>query len=51
MKEYERDDSWGMVGIYHQHCNGRKLFGSDVTNYNTICLKIKTCLSYNLFIA
>lgn len=42
MKEYERHDSWGMVGIYHQHHGGRQLFGSDVTNYNTICLKIKT---------
>ena len=41
-KEYERHDSWGMVGIYHQHHGGRELFGSDVTNHNTICLKIKT---------
>ena len=41
-KEYERHDSWGMVGIYHQHHGGKELFGSDVTNYNTICLKIKT---------
>ena len=40
--EYNTHDSWGMVGIYHQHHNGRELFGSDVTNYNTICLKIKT---------
>ena len=43
-KEYEKHDSWGMVGIYHQHHGGRELFGSDVTNYNTICLKIKTAL-------
>lgn len=42
MKEYEKHDSWGVVGIYHQHHGGRQLFGSDVTNYNTICLKIKT---------
>ena len=42
MKEYKKHDSWGMVGIYHQHHGGRELFGSDVTNYNTICLKIKT---------
>lgn len=42
MKEYEKHDSWGMVGIYHQHHGGRQLFGSDVTNYNTICFKIKT---------
>ena len=42
MKEYETHDSWGMVGIYHQHHGGRQLFGSDVTNHNTICLKIKT---------
>ena len=41
-KQYEKHDSWGMVGIYHQQHNGRELFGSDVTNYNTICLKIKT---------
>lgn len=41
-REYEKHDSWGMVGIYHQQHNGRELFGSDVTNYNTICLKIKT---------
>lgn len=40
--EYEKHDSWGMVGIYHQQHKGRELFGSDVTNYNTICLKIKT---------
>lgn len=42
MKEYETHDSWGMVGICHQHHGGRQLFGSDVTNYNTICLRIKT---------
>ena len=42
MKAYETHDSWGMVGIYHQHHGGRQLFGSDVTNHNTICLKIKT---------
>ena len=42
MKEYRTHDSWGMIGIYHQHHGGRQLFGSDVTNYNTICLKIKT---------
>jgi hypothetical protein len=41
-KEYEKHDSWGMVGIYHQHHGGRELFGSDVINHNTICLKIKT---------
>lgn len=41
-REYEKHDSWGMVGIYHQHHCGKELFGSDVTNYNTICLKIKT---------
>lgn len=45
MKEYETHESWGMVGIYHQHHGGRQLFGSDVTNHNTICLKIKTALS------
>ena len=42
MKEFEKHDSWGMVGICHQHHGGRQLFGSDVTNYNTICLRIKT---------
>ena len=41
-REYEKHDSWCMVGIYHQQHNGRELFGSDVTNYNTICLRIKT---------
>ncbi len=42
MKDFETHDSWGMVGICHQHHGGRQLFGSDVTNYNTICLRIKT---------
>jgi hypothetical protein len=42
MKEFETHDSWGMVGIYHQQHNGRQLFGSDVTNCNTLCLRIKT---------
>ena len=42
MGEYKTHDSWGMVGICHQHHGGRQLFGSDVTNYNTICLRIKT---------
>ena len=42
MKEFETHDSWGVVGIYHQHHGGRELFGSDVTNHNTICLRIKT---------
>lgn len=41
-REYKTHDSWGMVGIYHQHHGGRELFGSDVINHNTICLKIKT---------
>ena len=41
-REYKTHDSWGMVGIYHQHHGGRELFGSDVTNHSTICLKIKT---------
>ena len=41
-RKYEEHDSWGMVGIYHQHHGGRELFGSDVINHNTICLKIKT---------
>lgn len=40
--EYESHDSWGMVGIYHQSHASRELFGSDVTNSNTICLRIKT---------
>ena len=40
--EYESHDSWGMIGIYHQSHTSRELFGSDVTNSNTICLKIKT---------
>lgn len=42
MREYEKHDSWGVVGIYHQHHGGRQLFGSDITNHDTICLRIKT---------
>lgn len=44
MKNYEKHDSWGMIGLYHQHHGGRQLFGSDITNHNTICLRIKTAL-------
>lgn len=42
MKDSEKHESWGVVGLYHQHHCGRELFGSDVTNHSTICLKIKT---------
>lgn len=38
----EKHESWGVIGLYHQYHSGRELFGSDVTNHNTICLKIKT---------
>ena len=37
----EKHKSWGMVGLYRQSGSGTQLFGSDVTNHNTICLKIK----------
>lgn len=42
MKDVQKHESWGVVGLYHQHHGGRELFGSDVTNHSTICLKIKT---------
>lgn len=42
MRDAEKHESWGVVGLYHQYHNGRELFGSDVTNHSTICLKIKT---------
>lgn len=38
----EKHESWGVIGLYHQYHGGRELFGSDVTNHSTICLKIKT---------
>lgn len=40
-KTKEKDKSWGMVGIYRVYGNGRELFGSDVTNHNTIRLTVK----------
>lgn len=39
--EREKDKSWGMVGFYHTYGGGRELFGSDVTNHNTIRLTVK----------
>ena len=42
---FETDKSWGMVGLYRTYGNARELFGSDVTNQNTIrlCLKEGQC--------
>lgn len=37
----KKHPSWGMVGLYHTQGGGRQLFGSDVTNHNTIRLAIK----------
>lgn len=39
--KYEKHASWGMVGLYHTQGGGRQLFGSDVSNHNTIRLVIK----------
>ena len=41
MREMERHESWGMIGFYHTQGGARQLFGSDVSNRNTICLRIK----------
>ena len=39
--QIEKDKSWGMVGFYRTYGGGKELFGSDVTNHNTIRLTIK----------
>lgn len=41
MREMERHASWGMIGFYHTQGGARQLFGSDVSNSNTIYLRIK----------
>lgn len=41
MREMEKHPSWGMIGFYHSQGGARQLFGSDVTNHNTIRLAIK----------
>lgn len=37
----ETHASWGMVGLYHTQGGERQLFGSDVSNHNTVILKVK----------
>ena len=37
----ETHASWGMVGLYHTQGGERQLFGSDVSNHNTIILRVK----------
>lgn len=47
MKENrEKHKSWGMVGFYHNFGSGRELFGSDVTNHNTIRLTVKHAVKH-----
>lgn len=46
MGNREKDKSWGMVGLYHNYGGGRELFGSDVTNYNTIRLTVKHAIKH-----
>ena len=45
-KEREKDKSWGMVGFYRNYGSGRELFGSDVTNHNTIRLTVKHAIKH-----
>lgn len=42
----EKHKSWGMVGFYHNFGSGRELFGSDVTNHNTIRLTVKHAVKH-----
>ena len=37
----ETHASWGMVGLYHTQGGERQLFGSDVSNHNTVILRVK----------
>lgn len=39
--DFETDKSWGMVGFYRASGSEKELFGSDVTNVNTIRLCLK----------
>lgn len=41
MRETEKHASWGMIGFYHTQGGARQLFGSDVSNQNTVVLKVK----------
>lgn len=41
MRKMEKHASWGMIGFYHTQGGERQLFGSDVSNHNTIRLAIK----------
>ena len=41
IKKEETHASWGMVGFYHTQGGERQLFGSDVSNRNTIFLRVK----------
>lgn len=45
-EKMEKHASWGMVGFYHTQGGERQLFGSDVSNRNTICLVIKHAEKY-----
>ena len=46
IEKHKKHASWGMVGFYHTQGGARQLFGSDVTNRNTISLKIKHAKKY-----
>ena len=46
MSNREKHKSWGMVGFYRNFGSGRELFGSDVTNHNTIRLTVKHAVKY-----
>lgn len=41
IEKVETHPSWGMVGFYRNHGTERQLFGSDVSNHGTVCLKVK----------
>ena len=48
--KYENHKSWGMVGLFRQYSGGgTHLFGSDVSNHSTICLKIKHAIKKREF--
>ena len=42
----QKDKSWGMVGFYRIHGSGRELFGSDVSNHDSIRLSIKHAVKH-----
>lgn len=41
MGEMEKHASWGMIGFYRTQGGERQLFGSDISNHNSIRLAIK----------